>query len=1070
VEKWRTTTSYGGDRTHVIPPEGGIATTDVTNALGQIVERRQYHDPEQVGSDDEDDYDATTYEYDLRGALTKVTDPAGNVWTYAYDLQGRQISTTDPDKGTTTTTYDAAGNVVTTTSPLGTGTATLAFTYDQLGRKTSLRDDSPTGTLRAEWIYDTAPGGIGKLARAIRYTSGGNYESRVDGYDNGGRATSTTIILPTSEGALCAASGSNPCQYTTSITYRQNGATSQSTVPAVADLPKEVLTYGYNDIGEPTTLLTAGQIYVNTATYNKLGQLIQRQLGATGSRVAITSTFDEPTRRLLTTSVVPELQPEAAHWEYSYDDYGNVTRINEAPVGQLADTQCFTYDYLARLSHAWTPADGVCDTPSTAGLGGPAPYWHSWTYDTAGNRLTETRHHASGDTVDTYAYPAPGNPRPHATTQVQTTAPGSSVTRGYTYDNAGNLKTRMSDDGDLQTYTFDPEGHIASVEEDGTTTSFVYDADGTRLIRRDASGSVLYLPNGTEVAVATGSSTATATRYYSHVNATIAMRTAAGLTWLVGDHHGTAELAIDRTTLTVVKRRSLPFGQERGTSSGWPSGMDKGFVGGTKDPIGLTHLGLREYEPALGRFISVDPVIDVNQPHQLNPYAYGFHNPVTQSDPNGDWPSFLDKAVSKVTSTVSNVAKKAASKVASAASSAANAVGNFVASTVESIKEDPLKFAVGLAVGVAATVAVAAVCSTGVGCLVLAGAVAGAATAGAEYGVEVAQGDREFSVGDLAKEMAIGGAIGGATAGLGAAGSKLLSGARNLVKKGGCNSFVAGTPVLLADGTTKPIEEVQVGDAVLATDPESGLTETEVVTATIVGEGTKHLVEIEADTDGDAGGHTDVITATDEHPFWVPSINEWLDASDLEPGQWLQTSAGTWIQVTAVRQWNETATVHNLTVSDVHTYYVLAGDTPILVHNAHCVDVEVYGPDGKLKDKWNETSGNMTPEEAALGRGYNSQAATHTENRVARSCGASSCPLIKNDPYANTHRVSPGDTVMIRGTLPPCYRCRGALNRAYRETGANYIYTWPSASGGTNTWRANGGRGFQRLLMKLGII
>jgi hypothetical protein len=92
-------------------------------------------------------------------------------------------------------------------------------------------------------------------------------------------------------------------------------------------------------------------------------------------------------------------------------------------------------------------------------------------------------------------------------------------------------------------------------------------------------------------------------------------------------------------------------------------------------------------------------------------------------------------------------------------------------------KEDPLKFATGLAVGIACTVAVAAVCSTGVGCLILAGAVAGAAAAGAEYGVDVAQGEREFSGWDLGKEMAIGGAVGAVGAGAGIVGGKVLAGA-----------------------------------------------------------------------------------------------------------------------------------------------------------------------------------------------------------------------------------------------------------------------------------------------------
>jgi hypothetical protein len=54
---------------------------------------------------------------------------------------------------------------------------------------------------------------------------------------------------------------------------------------------------------------------------------------------------------------------------------------------------------------------------------------------------------------------------------------------------------------------------------------------------------------------------------------------------------------------------------------------------------------------------------------------------------------------------------------------------------------------------------------------------------------------------------------------------------------------------------------------------------------------------------------------------------------------WLRTSAGTHVQVTAVKKWSATQRVHNLTVADLHTYYVLAGGTPVLVHNC---DGDVY--------------------------------------------------------------------------------------------------------------------------------
>jgi hypothetical protein len=155
----------------------------------------------------------------------------------------------------------------------------------------------------------------------------------------------------------------------------------------------------------------------------------------------------------------------------------------------------------------------------------------------------------------------------------------------------------------------------------------------------------------------------------------------------------------------------------------------------------------------------------------------------------------------------------------------------------------------------------------------------------------------------------------------------------NVVRR--CHSFVPGTQVALADGTYKPIEEVVVGDEVLATDPETGETRAEPVTALMTSKGDKHLVQISIDN-GDAGS---TVIATDHHPFWIPELRRWLHASDLAPGMWLRTSAGTHVQIKAIKKWTAVQRVHNMTVADLHTYYVLAGTTPVLVHNSNCSNV-----------------------------------------------------------------------------------------------------------------------------------
>ncbi|MEY9212463.1 YD repeat-containing protein [Thermobifida halotolerans] len=137
----------------------------------------------------------------------------------------------------------------------------------------------------------------------------------------------------------------------------------------------------------------------------------------------------------------------------------------------------------------WTPdvhGTTACEAaPDVDELGGASPYWHSYTYDAVGNRETEVRHAASGDTVRTYTTPTVGQSQPHTLTQVEQTGPTGTRLEQYTYDASGNMtgRTTASRDQDLE---WDAEGRLVEVtEEDGSTTSFRYDADGQRAGPRD---------------------------------------------------------------------------------------------------------------------------------------------------------------------------------------------------------------------------------------------------------------------------------------------------------------------------------------------------------------------------------------------------------------------------------------------------------------------------------------------------------------------------------------------------------------------------------------------------------
>jgi RHS repeat-associated protein len=153
-------------------------------------------------------------------------------------------------------------------------------------------------------------------------------------------------------------------------------------------------------------------------------------------------------------------------------------------------------------------------------------------------------------------------------------------------------------------------------------------------MQRDPGGRSLYLA-GAEFRVATGATAASASRYYAHdVAGLVASRqSATGLNWQAMDHQGTSQIAVRASDGALLKRRTAPFGTARGASPIWPHPY--GFVGGEADRAGTVHLGAREYDAAIGRFISADPIFDVEDPQSYQGYAYADNTPVTGSDVDG---------------------------------------------------------------------------------------------------------------------------------------------------------------------------------------------------------------------------------------------------------------------------------------------------------------------------------------------------------------------------------------------------------------------------------------------------
>ncbi|MFC9295499.1 polymorphic toxin-type HINT domain-containing protein [Streptomyces sp. NPDC057011] len=1044
AEQWRSKTEYpGADEVRTIPPAGGYATATITNGLTSVL--RQYKSNTPTGN-----YDETTYVSNTQGKELSRKDSAGNEWTFAYDLLGRTVKTTDPDSGIATTVYDDSKNLVTTSDARGKSATSVS---DLLGRTTATYEGAVVDPAKqvGSFTYDTKV--LGKPSTTTRFVggaSGSAYTSEITGYDVGYRPSGTKVTIPESEKELAGT-------YETTNTYDTFGQLKTTALPEIteAGLTAETLTYGVNSVGSFTSLdsTIGSQItpYVVDMRYDPYGRAIRTTVGDTGRQIVSTVDYDQATGRPVRSTLDKQTAATASVdvIDYTYNRVGQLTSINNTQDGAARDLQCFTTDYLGRLTQAWTDtgATTTAPQPSVRGIGGctnstgpkvdgagkpsvggPAPYWQQYEYDKLGNRTKLVKKDVTGatakDTTVTQTFGSgPNTPStdpktgggtggPHALmTSTETSSTGTKATT-YTYDATGNTASITSTPG-TKTLTWNDQGKLDKITGTGESagTSYLYDTSGNQLIRRDPGKTTLNLGiDQLTLDTATGKVSNIRT-YGAPGGLSITRSTAAGvstLSYQSSDHHGTNGVQFNAADLAQVRRPTDPFGNERGAQpapGAWEG--DKGFVGGTKEKAtGFTLLGAREYDPTTGRFISPDPIIDPGDPQQWNAYAYANNTPLNSSDPSGlknscDNPEecqnnkdsghggpriyptpnagdntggtgHTKKALDDATNDLNQAKKRrddlkhavidligdligyndardcfTKGDVMACINTALNAVpwGKVLKAIKVGIKAFKIYKEMNKAYDAVnaaerrAAKAVEAFSKAKKAEDEAAAAAAQARKAADEKAATEKASDSASTESKASKSEADAESSGG---GSDSRAGDSDAGASCPVKT---NSFPTGTRVQMADGTTKAIEDVEVGDKVLATDPQTGETESKTVTATITTPDDKEFTDLTLTDDANPRGPPVALTSTSHHPHWSETRHQWLDAGDFTPGEQLRQPSGTTLTVQASRNYPFAVTTHNLTVDDFHTYYVLAGATPVLVHNCGGTATVFYDPD-----------------------------------------------------------------------------------------------------------------------------
>jgi hypothetical protein len=137
-----------------------------------------------------------------------------------------------------------------------------------------------------------------------------------------------------------------------------------------------------------------------------------------------------------------------------------------------------------------------------------------------------------------------------------------------------------------------------------------------------------------------------------------------------------------------------------------------------------------------------------------------------------------------------------------------------------------------------------------------------------------------------------------------------------------CGCFVAGTEILTPDGPM-PIEQIGVGDVIIAFDQETG----EPRQSQVI-----HLFTRVADTIYVLKIGEDSVETTADHPIWVQDKG-WTWAGSLAEGAYLRGPDGSSLRLDGIQAIPISKQVYNFEVNEYDAYF--AGDPGIAAHNCN---------------------------------------------------------------------------------------------------------------------------------------
>ncbi|MFI5932014.1 RHS repeat-associated core domain-containing protein [Actinoplanes sp. NPDC051494] len=950
-------------------------TVASTDANGHVT-RYTYNDDDQTRTvtapnaefdADDPEEESTRYEYGDDGLLTSVTDPRENRTTVYYDEAGRLVRSTDPIDRSTYAKYDADSNRIQTLtldedeeiedlSAKQLAARTIVDEYDIVNRLA--RRTEGTGGPVYTWAYDAKdrmtssgdPLGVRELAyddedqitAVTRKEAGRPDETFGYGYDARGNVTSRRYP----DG--------------TTVSYGYDAASRITSLTAAG----ATWGFGYDEAGRRTsTTLPAATGLSERRVYDDAGRLTSIGTDRTGAPV-------------------PGVQDPVSKYDLTLDAVGNPNRVVTTR-GGIAESVAYSFDEADQVTSA---CYGVAScTDKTVKPVGRIDY----RYDLNGNRTKQTRTGTAGNDETEYEYD-------DADQLVEEEVEGGNHEREteYKYDARGN---QIKAGGDRFEYNLDNTLAKATLSS-GQSTTFGYDAGGLRVASTSTSAQQTSTQRwswdvaGTlpQIAIDTVERGGTVVEkrgftYGPDDEPLALLDPASGVHTYTHDWLGGTANMLSPSGALEKGYDYDPYGNPRAgpTVAGQQLPGDSvenplQFTGAYQDSTsgdGNYFMRARNYDPGTGRFDSRDAM--PTGAGATSAYTYASNNPVAYSDPTGMVPDAGPTTTAATPAAAQGPSPEDLAKANQLQSKSTldvilEAGGQIlmeflgINDIINCLKGD-LVACVSMIVGALpwgkifkAKKIAEAIFKAGKAVVTFfqelkwARAIIKGAEDAAKAAKQAAAAAAKAAADKAAAAKAAADRAAKKVAAEAAAKAKALAAkAKAKTKKdagdgSACplpHSFVAGTAVLMADGTSKPIEEVEPGDTVKAADPKAGESESgepesgdpksgdpadRQVTRTIRTDDDEQFVDVTV-TGTDGEQHT--VTTTEHHPFWSETRKTWVDAGDLRAGELLRTSAGTYVQISAVRSYEHEERTYDLTVDALHSYYVLAGEDSLLVHN-----------------------------------------------------------------------------------------------------------------------------------------